>query len=452
VKITIVGAGDVGFHIAERLSDENQDVVLIDKDPDKIAHINESLDVQALLGSGTSPRMLKESGVTGARILIAATDSDEVNLIACMIARNLNPVILKIARLRNQEYLKEEKLLGEEGLGIDQVINPELVMVETILNLLMFPGASEVIDFEDGRVKLIGVTIRKDSPFVGQQFRSISKGDGGLLVGAIVRGDQVLIPHGKDHIKADDLLYVVTTPDQLDNLFHKLYGSDREVKRVCIVGAGATGSSLAAALDRSKINVKLIEKDSTICTSLAHELDKVTIINGDGTDRDLLLEENISETDFLVAVTDDEESNVLMSLLGKTLGAKRAITRIDKLSYLPLVSSIGIDSVVSGRRSAVRAILQYIRRGKVLSVAPLGGKRAQVIEAEALRTADIVDTPLSQVKFPKGAILGAIIRNDRIIIPTGDSVVHQKDRLIIFALDKVITSLEKLLTVKLEYI
>jgi len=452
VKITIVGAGDVGFHIAKRLSDENQDVVVLDKNPEKIAQINENLDVQAMLGSGTSPQMLKDSGVTNARIIIAATDSDEANLIACMIARNLNPVILKVARLRNQEYLKEEKLLGNEGLGIDQVINPELVMVETILNLMMFPGASEVIDFEDGRVKLVGVTIRNDSPFVGRRFRDISKGEGGLLVGAIVRGNQVLIPHGNDHIKADDLLYVVTIPDQLDKLFRKLYGRDRELKRVCIVGAGATGASLAAALDRSRISVKIIEKDSAICTNLAQNLDKVTVINGDGTNRDLLREENISEVDFIVAVTGDEESNVLMSLLAKTLGAKRAITRIDKLSYLPLVSIIGIDSVVSARLSAVRAILQYIRRGKVLSVVPLEGKRAQVIEAEALRTADIVDTPLSQVKFPKGAILGAIIRDDKIIIPSGDSVVREKDRLIIFALDKVITSLEKLLTVKLEYI
>jgi len=452
VKITIVGAGDVGFHIAKRLSDENQDVVIIDKDPAKIAHINENLDVQALLGSGTSPEMLKQSGVNDARILIAATDSDEVNLIACMIARNLNPVILKVARLRSQEYLREEKLLGNEMLGLDQVINPESAMVETILNLMNFPGASEVINFEDGRVKLIGVTIQNDSPFVGQQFKSISKGNGGLLVGAIVRGNQVLIPHGNDHIKAHDLLYVVTTPDQLDSLFHKFYSCERALKRVCIVGAGATGTALAAAMDGSKINVRIIEKDSSQCTTLAESLERVTVINGDGTDRDLLLEENVNEADFIVAVTGDEESNILMSLLAKTLGAKRAITRINKLSYLPLVSAIGIDSVVSGRLSAVRAILQYIRRGKVLSVAPLEGKQAQAIEAEALRTSDIVGTPLSQVKFPKGALLGAIIRQDKIIIPTGDSVVQEKDRLIIFALDKVIASLEKLLTVKLEYV
>ncbi len=452
MKITIVGAGDVGFHIAKRLSDENQDVVVIDKDPAKIAQINENLDVQALLGSGTSPEMLKNSGVNNARILIAATDSDEVNLIACMIARNLNPVIVKIARLRNQEYLREEKLLGKEMLGLDQVINPESAMVETILNLMNFPGASEVIDFEGGRVKLIGVPIRKDSRFVGQQFRSISKGEGGLLVGAIIRRNQVLIPHGKDHIKTDDLLYVVTTPDQLGSLFRKFYAQDRELKRVCIVGAGATGASLAAAMDNSKVNVKIIDRDSAICTTLAENLERVTVINGDGTDGELLREENISEADFIIAVTGDEESNVLMSLLAKTLGAKRAITRINKLSYLPLVSAIGIDSVVSGRLSAVRAILQYIRRGKVLSVAPLEGKHAQVIEAEALRTSDIVNTPLSQVKFPRGAILGAIIRQDNIIIPTGDSVVQEKDRLIVFALDKVIASLEKLLTVKLEYI
>ncbi|MFH1349686.1 MAG: Trk system potassium transporter TrkA [Pseudomonadota bacterium] len=451
MKIIIVGAGEVGFHIAQRLSEENQDVFLIDKDSEKINRINENLDVQAVLGSGTSPEMLRNSGIKDARMLVAATDSDEVNLIACMLARHLNPTILKVARLRNPEYLREKGLLSQDLLGIDQIINPESVMVETILNLMMVPGASDVIEFVEGRVKLIGVTIRPDSPLVGRKFLSFKVMAGKLLVGAIVRGEQVLIPHGQDSIQANDLIYVVTRSDELGNILSLLNIRDEELRRVIIVGAGETGTALAAALDQTKINVKIIEKDSKKCANLAEKLEKVIVINGDGTDKNLLQEENISDVDFMVAITGDEESNVLISLLAKGLGAKKTITRINKLSYIPLVSAIGIDTVVSGRLSAIRAILQYIRRGKIISVAPLKGEHAEAIEAEALKTSDIVNRPLYNVKFPKGAIIGAIVRGDEIIIPKGDSVIREKDRLIIFATQKVIPKLEKLLTVKLEY-
>ena len=451
MKIIIVGAGEVGFHIAQKLSEENQDVILIEKDPEKIRRINESLDVQAMLGSGTSPRTLKDSGIRDADMLVAATDSDEVNLIACLLARNLNQYILKVARIRNPEYLAEEDLFGKDLLGIDQIINPESVMVETIRNIMMVPGASDVIDFVGGRVKLIGITIKSDSPFAGRRLLSLKEIKKNLLVGAIVRGEQVIIPHGRDTILADDLVYLVVRTDDLSNLFSLLNIKDEEFRRVIIVGAGETGGALATALDKTKINVKIIDKDNQRCTSLSEKLKNVIVIHGDGTDRNLLQEENINDIDLLVAVTGEEESNVLISLQAQGLGAKKTITRINKLSYIPLVSAIGIDTVVSSRLSAIKAILQYIRHGKIISVAPLKGEHAEAIEAEALETSDIVNIPLSQVKFPKGSLVGAIIRNDEIIIPIGDSIIRPKDRLIIFALQRVIPKLENLLTVKLEY-
>ena len=451
MKIIIVGAGEVGYHIAKRLSEENNDVILIDRDPEKINRINENLDVQAIVGSGTSPQMLRDSGITEADMLVAATDSDEVNLIACMLARHLNPTVIKVARLRNQEYLKEEGLIDKDLLGIDQIINPEIVMVETIRNLMMVPGASDVIDFVDGKVKLIGITINSESEFVGKKFSSFRNLQGRLLVGTIIRGDQVFIPHGEDTIQANDMIYVVARAGELDEIFRTLNIKHEELKRVLIIGGGQVGFNLASSLDQSGINVKIIEKDPKRCEMLAENLQKAIVINGDGTDKDLLLEENIAEVDFLVAITGDEESNVLISLLGKGLGVKKTITRINKLSYIPLVFAIGIDTVVSGRLSAVRAILQYIRKGKIISVAPLKGEHAEAIEAEALKTSDIVNKPLSKVKFPKGAIVGAIVRGDEVIIPKGDSIIMEKDRLIIFALQNVIPQLEKLLTVKLEY-
>lgn len=451
MKIIIVGAGEVGFHIAQRLSEEGQDVVLIDKDPRQIKRITENLDVQAFLGSGTSPNLLKNSGIETADMLVAATDSDEVNLIACLLARNLNQYMLKVARVRNQEFLQEKELLGQHSLDIDHIINPQSLMVKTILSLMEVPGASEVIDFVDGRVKLIGFTIKKDSPFTDRQLLSFKDLEEKLLVGAIVRRNQVMIPRGNDTIQEDDLIYVMVRNDELNDVLGLFDIKEETLRRVIIIGAGQTGTALATALDHSKVNVKIIDKNSKRCADLAEKLERVIVINGDGADKNLLQEENIGDVDFMVAITGDEENNILISLLAKGLGAKKTITRVSKLSYIPLVSAIGIDTVVSPRLSAVRAILQYIRRGKVISVAPLKGEQAEAIEAEALETSDIVNIPLSKVKFPKGAIVGAIVRGEQIIIPRGDSVIMPKDRLIIFSLEQVVPKLEKLLTVKLEY-
>jgi trk system potassium uptake protein len=451
MKIIIVGAGEVGYHIAERLSQENQDVFVIDRDPEKIRRVTENLDVQALLGPGTSPKLLKTSGIKEADMLVAATDSDEVNLIACLLARNLNPYILKIARVRNREYLEEKELFSPELLGVDRIINPESVMVETIRSLMLVPGASDVVDFENGRVKLVGITIKPDSPFAGRQLLSFKGLEGRVLVGAIVRGEQVFIPHGEDTIRPNDLIYLVIKSDEMPYGLGLFEFEPREGGRVLVVGAGETGATLASALEQQKMAVKVIEKDEKKCTALAEKLNKAIIIHGDGTDKGLLQEENISEMDFMVAVTGDEESNILISLLAKALGAKKTITRINKLSYISLVSAIGIDTVVSSRFSAVRAILRYIRKGRIISVAPLKGEHAEAIEAEALETSEIVNVPLARVKFPKGTLVGAIIRGGEIIIPKGDSVIRPKDRLIILALQKALPKLEKLLTVKLDY-
>jgi trk system potassium uptake protein TrkA len=451
VKIIILGAGEVGFHIAQKLSEESQDVILIDKDPIQIKRIAENLDVQALLGSGTSPQLLKVAGIKEADLMVAATDSDEVNLISCLMARNLNQYMLKVARIRNNEYLEEKELLGPDFLGIDHIINPQSVMVETILNLMGVPGASDVIDFVGGQVKLIAFAVQKSSSFVGRQLLSFKGLEEKLLVGAIVRGNQVLIPQGKDTILEGDILYVVVRNDELNDILGLFNINQETLRRVIIVGAGQTGTALAMALDHSKLNVKIIDNDGEKCTALAEKLERVIVINGDGRDRDLLEEENMGDVDIMVAITGDEESNILISLLAKGLGAKRTITRVSKLSYIPLVSAIGIDTVVSPRLSTVRAILQYIRRGKIISVAPLKGEHAEAIEAEALETSDIVNIPLSKVKFPKGAIVGAIVRGKQIIIPRGDNIIIPGDRLIIFALQQVVPKLEKLLTVKLEY-
>jgi trk system potassium uptake protein len=451
MKIIIIGAGEVGFQIAQKLSEEAHDVVVIDKDNHRTGRISEELDVQARLGSGTSPRVLKDAGIIHADMLIAATDSDEVNLISCLLARNLNRHMVKVARVRNEEYLEDIDLFGEELLGVDHIINPESTMVETIRSLMEVPGASDVINFAGGRVKLIGFNIQPGSPLADKKLASLKTNEAQILLGAIVRQDRVLIPGGEDRIQSGDLVYVVVSHEKLDHLFGFFNIRSESLRRVIIVGAGQIGTALATVLDKTGIHAKIIEKDKEKCVALAAKLQRLLVIQGDATDKDLLMEENIRDVDVMVAVTDDEESNILISLLAKGLGAKRAITRVSKLSYVPLVSAIGIDHVVSPRLSAIRAILQYIRKGKIISVAPLKEEHGEAIEAEALETSDIVNVPLSTVKFPRGSLVGAIVRGDEVIIPRGDSIILPGDRLILFALRKVIPKLEKLLTVKLEY-
>ena len=451
MKIIIIGAGEVGFNIAQRLSEENHDVVVIDKDQNKINHLQTVIDVQAIVGSGTSPSLLQEAGIKESDIIVAATDSDEANLIACFYAQHLTDYITKIARVRNPDYMEQSDVFKSDALNIDLLINPQSEMVGSMLRLMEVPEASEVLDFVNGRVKLIGVTVKEDSPLVGRKLASFQDVEEVLLIGIIIRGEEVIIPSGQDVIQPNDLLYCVTRKEEISTVFRLLNVREAGLGRVVIIGGGTTGLALATSLDKTTINAKIIEKDSQRCLELAEKLEKVVVLNGDGTDRDFLLEENIADVDLMVVITGDEESNVLISLLGKALGAKKTVTRIGKLSYIPLVSAIGIDTVVSPRLSAIRAILQYIRKGKVICVAPLKIEAAEVIEFEALETSDIVNTPLSEVKFPKEAIVGAIVRDQEIIIPRGHNMIKPHDHLIIFALKGAIPKLEKLFTVKLEY-
>jgi len=451
MKIIIIGAGEVGFNIAQRLSEENHDVVVIEKDPVKIRSVQNALDVQAIEGSGTNPSILQDAGIQDSDIIVAATDNDEANLFACFYAQYLTDFITKIARVKNPDYMKHREIFKQDSFTIDLLINSQSEMVASILKLTEVPIASEVIDFVDGRVKLIGITIKEDSPLVGRKLSSFQEYENSILVGVIIRGEKVVVPKGEDVIQANDLVYMVTRREDIQNIFQIMQIRREGLSRVMIVGGGETGLALAESLDATTINTKLIEKDGQRCLELAEKLEKVVVLNGDGTDREFLIEENVDEVDIMMVLTGDEENNVLISLLGKALGAKKTVTKIAKLSYIPLVSTIGIDTVVSPRLSAIRAILQYIRKGKVVCVAPLKAEAVEAIEFEALETSDIVNTPLSKVKFPKGAIVGAIVREEEIIIPRGHNMIKPHDHLIIFALKDAIPKLEKLFTVKLEY-
>ncbi|KPK15604.1 MAG: potassium transporter TrkA [Nitrospira bacterium SG8_3] len=453
MKIVIVGAGEVGFHIASRLAFEKKDVVVIDKSPEALRRVSESLDVQAVYGCGSNPKILEQVGVKAADLLLAVTDSDETNLIACLFAGILSPATIKLARIRGEEYLLYEGALREAPYGIDVLINPEAEAVKTVVRLLQVPGAVDVGEFAEGRIKVIGVRLDKTCSVNGTKLVDLRKktGQQKILVVAIKREDRLIIPSGDDELQEGDMIYFVSEEKELKAAL-KIFGKSAErFNRVLLVGGGNLGFKLAKALEGLSIHTKLIEKDPDRCRELAELLDKVIVLHGDGSEQGVLEEENVRDMDVVATLTGDEETNILTSLLAQRLGAQKTVTRISKFSYFPLVSAIGLDHIVSSRLAAINTILQHVRRGKVLSAMALKGEEAEVLEAVALETSDVVGKPLRNISFPKGALVVSIIRADEVIIPTGESVIQPEDRIIILSTRQAIPQVEKALTVKLEY-
>ena len=453
MKVVIVGAGEVGFHVARHLALENKDVVVIDKDPEAIRRISDNLDVQLINGSGSSPVVLAEAGIEEAEIILAVTDSDETNLVACLTANILSPTTRKLARIRNADFDEYHNILKDNAPHIDTIINPEIEVVKTIHSLLHVPGAVDVGEFADGRIKLVAIYLEKDARLAGVRLSELPEKTGSVrpLIAALVREEHFIIPGGKDRLLPGDLVYFISEEDKLLETLSIFDKHEQPIKRALIIGGGRLGLRMASILEAQSIYCKIIEKNPDRCTQLAEGLNKSVVLCGDGSDQGLLAEENIQDVDVAITLTDDEETNILTSLLAKRMGASKCITRISKFSYFPLMKAIGIEQVVSPRLSAINTILQHIRRGKVLSDISIKGEQAEVMEVEALETSEIVNKPLRQISFPKGSIVAGIIHQDSIIIPTGDSVIEPEDRIIIFAIRQAIPKIEKILSVKLEY-
>jgi len=453
LKVVIVGAGEVGFHVASRLSHENKDVVVIDKDGDAIRRISDNIDVQVITGSGSSPVSLEEAGIKEAEILLAVTNSDETNLVACLVANIISPYTKKLARIRNADFDKYHAIFRDHAPHIDTLINPEIEVVKTIDRLMNMPGAVDVGNFANGRVKFIGINLDKEARLAGSRLDEIPAllGKQGPLIAAVIRDEELIIPSGDDRLMPGDLVYFISEEDKILDTLTIFDKHAEPVKRVLIVGGGRIGSRLAVLLDDKHVYTKIIEKNPDRCAKLAEKLNKVVVLHGDGSDQGLLKEENVQETDFVITLTNDEEINILASLLAKRMGARKTITKISKFSYFSLMSMVGIEQVVSPRLSAINTILQHIRRGKVLSSISIKGEQAEFMEAVALETSEIVGKPLKNISFPKGALVTSIIRNDNIVIPSGDSIIEPDDRIIIFATRQAIPKIEKILTVKLEY-
>ncbi len=453
MKVVIIGAGEVGFNVASRLVNENKDVVVIDKDHEAIRRVSDNIDVQVVNGSGSSPISLDEAGLKDAEILLAVTNSDEANLVACLVADILSPSTKKLARIRNADFDQYHNNFRKYAPHIDTLINPEIEVVKTIDRMMNMPGVVDVGEFADGRIKFIAILLDKDARLAGtrlSELSSISEKQRPLIV-AVIRKEKLIIPGGNDRLLAGDLIYFISEEKKLLDTLTVFDKHAEPAERVLIIGGGKIGIRLARLLDEKPVYTKIIEKNPDRCAKLAERLNKVVVLHGDGSDQELLKEENIQDIDVVVTLTGDEEINILASLLAKQMGARKTITKISKFSYFPLMSTIGIEQVISPRLSAINTILQHIRRGKVLSSISIKGEQAEFMEAVALETSDIVGKPLKDISFPKGALVAGIIRKKNFIIPTGDSIVNPNDMIIIFARKQAIPKVEKILAVKLEY-
>lgn len=454
MRIIIVGAGEVGFHIAQRLAVENKEVVVIDKSADALRKIAETSDVQTVQGSGSSPEVLEDAGIAEADILLAVTDSDEINLIACFFANMLSKNVTKLARIRGGIYTNYKHLLTGEGVGITKIINPDEEVVNSILRLMSVPGAVEINEFAGGKIRLIGINLPDDSPVVGVKLMDLRGKIGedlGIVIAALVRDDKLIIPSGLDEIRKGDVVYFVCDIREQEDILQRMSVSTEPVREVLIVGGGNIGYKLAKALDNKFYHTRVLENRQKRCEFLSERLDRPIVLMGDSTDQEILREENIQNMDMVIAVTGDEETNILTCLLAKSLGAKSTVTRVNNFGYMPLIEPIGIDYMVCPRLSAINSLLHYIRRGRIISSVSIKGEEAEALEAIALEDSPIVGKAIKDLNFPRGCLVLCFQRGDEVVIPRGDTVIQPKDQLIIISTRQNIPKVEKVLTTKVEF-
>jgi trk system potassium uptake protein TrkA len=457
MKVIVCGAGQVGSNIARYLASENNDVTVIDQSPELIQKISDQLDVRATVGFASHPGVLEAAGAADADMIIAVTLADEVNMVACQVAHSLFNVPTKIARVRHQSYLQPiwADLFSREHLPIDVIISPEIEVARAIARRLQVPGAFDMIPLADGRVKVIGVICGPNTPIINTPLRQLT----GLFpnlnieVVAIVRNDRHIIASGDEMMLPGDEVYFVCDTRHLGRAMMAFGHEETEARRIIVLGGGNIGLCLAEEIEAKhpQVTARVIEMDRSRAQAIAQRLNRTMVLHGDGLDPEILEEANVRATETVVAVTNDDEGNILASLLAKRYGCQRAITLINKTTYSPLVTTLGIDAVVSPRSITVSSILQHVRRGRIRAVHSLREGFAEIIEAEALETSSLVNQPLKDLRMPAGIIVGAIVRGEEVIIPRPSTVIKPHDRVIILAAAGQVRKVEQMFSVRLEF-
>lgn len=446
MRAIIIGAGKIGYHIAQVLARENHDVVLIEMNEERIKAMEDTLDIQVIIGSGTSYRVLEEAGAKEADLLVAVTEVDEVNMISCVIAKQYG-VDKTVARVRNQEYIMEKKYQGGLFSDIDLVINPEMETAREIAKLIEVPEAQDVVYYANGMVQLLELQIPETATVIGTKLKDL-KADFSYLIVAILRNGKMLIPRGDDRIEAEDIVFVMAKLKEMIKV-EQLLGMQRlKTSKVMIIGANLAGLNLAKLLEDMRIQVKLIEKQHKRGREVAQQLKNTIVIHGDGMDLDLLKSEGIEDIDVFVCLTDDDKLNLLAGLLAKHYGAKRVIAQVRQSDYVALMESVGIDVGISPRLLTAESILRFIKRGRgVISVTLLCDERAEMLEVILSEGSRVVNKKIKELNFPQGAIIGSIMRKNDVLIATGDDILQVGDMISVFVLPQALRRVEEYLDI-----
>lgn len=456
MKVIVCGAGQVGFNIAKHLANQNNDVTVIDTSRALIRKISEQLDVQALVGYASDPAMLNNAGASDADLIIAVTQSDEVNMVACQVAHSLFSVPTKVARIRNQAYLSDTyaDLFSRDHVPIDVIISPELEIAQALLRRLEVPGALNMVPFADGKVRLICLKLEDDCPVVDTPLRQLTELFPNLntIVTAVYRGDRLFVPRSDDQLQIGDLIYIAVDKETTERAMSVFGHEEKAANRIAIVGGGNIGYFLAQQLEErsASANVKMIEIERKRAEWLAEKLTKTIIINGDALDKEILTEANISQTDTIVSVADDDEVNILSSLLGKQQGCPRAITLMNNPIYGGLVGSIGIDVALDPRETTVSSIVRHIRRGRIRDLYSIFEGQAEIIEAEVIEGSSVVGQSISSLRLHSEVKFGMIVRDEETIVPQSDTVLQAGDAVVILAMSDAVKKIEQLFSARAE--
>ncbi|MCE3237184.1 MAG: trkA [Gammaproteobacteria bacterium] len=456
MKIIILGAGQVGGTLAENLALEDNDVTIVDVDSLRLRELQNRLDVRTIVGSGSYPSVLQQAGAEDADMLIAVTNIDETNMLACQIAYTLFSTPTKIARIRGRSYLAHPELFNNNNIPIDVRISPEHLVTNYVERLIEYPGALQVLDFAEGAVQMVAVNPQQNGSFVGKSLKFISTQvpHNQVHIAAIYRDNQSISLIGDTTIQAGDEVFFIAPRQHIRDIMAGFRNLDTPYRRIIIAGGGNIGYCLALAL-KEHFNVKVIEHNAKRTQELAAELDGVTVLLGDVSDRNLLIDENIDATDIFCSVTNDDEANIMSAMLAKRLGAKTVMALITRTAYVDLIEGSSVDIVVSPQHATIGSILTHLRRGDIVCVHSLRRGAAEAIEAIAhgdRRTSRLVGRLLNEIHLPKGVRVGAIVRDGHVIIARKDLMIEAEDHFILFLDDKKrINEVENLFQVDVGY-
>ena len=457
MKVIICGAGQVGWQIASHLAGERNEVTIVDSNPELVRRATDTLDVRGIAGFASYPDVLEKAGAKDADMIIAATQSDEINMVTCQVAHSVFGVPRKIARLRAQSYLDAiySDLYRRDHLPIDVVISPEREVAEAALQRLAAPATFDTESFMKGRVQLLGLALDDDCPVLNTPLRQLNELFSTLraIVVGVRREGRLFAPEPEDQLFLGDQIYVFSHSEDMNRTLDIFGKTTHKQERIVIIGGGHVGLRVARALETrtEKLRVKVIEKNRAIAENAADHLQRTIVLNGDGLDMDILLEAGIDRADAILAVTDDDKTNLLVAVRAKAAGCQMAIALVNDPSLVSLMGPLNIDAYINPRATTVSSILRHIRHGRVRAIYSIGDTEAEVIEAQVLSTSPLAGQIVRDISFPEGVLVGAVLKGDKVLKPHGDLRMEDGDVILLFALTKDVAEVERLLQVSVDF-